>query len=206
MSSKIKSLKYNGKWDFSPSIESIENLSIQKEYQLFINGQFQQPLAKKYFSSINPSNEQQLSRIAKAESEDVDMAVKSARAAFNGQWGDISAKQRAKYIYRIARLIQEKSKELAIIETLDGGKPIRESRDIDIPLAAAHFFYYAGWADKLEYAFPNRFPKPLGVVGQIIPWNFPLMMAAWKIAPALATRSEERRVGKECRSRWSPYH
>lgn len=187
MSSKIKSLKYNGKWDFSPSIESIENLSIQKEYQLFINGQFQQPLAKKYFPSINPSNEQQLSRIAKAESEDVDMAVKSARVAFNGQWGKISGKERAKYIYRIARLVQEKSKELAIVETLDGGKPIRESRDIDIPLAAAHFFYYAGWADKLEYAFPNRFPKPLGVVGQIIPWNFPLMMAAWKIAPALAT-------------------
>ena len=187
MSSKIKSLKYNGKWDFSPSIESIENLSIQKEYQLFINGQFQQPLAKKYFPSINPSNEQQLSRIAKAEAEDVDMAVKSARAAFNGQWGKISGKERAKYIYRIARLIQEKSKELAIVETLDGGKPIRESRDIDIPLAAAHFFYYAGWADKLEYAFPNRFPKTLGVVGQIIPWNFPLMMAAWKIAPALAT-------------------
>ena len=187
MSSKIKSLKYNGKWDFSPSIESIENLSIQKEYQLFINGQFQQPLAKKYFPSINPSNEQQLSRIAKAESEDVDMAVKSARAAFNGQWGKISGKERAKYIYRIARLIQEKSKELAIVETLDGGKPIRESRDIDIPLAAAHFFYYAGWADKLNYAFPNRAPKPLGVVGQIIPWNFPLMMAAWKIAPALAT-------------------
>ena len=187
MSSKIKSLKYNGKWDFSPSIESIENLSIQKEYQLFINGQFQQPLAKKYFPSINPSTEQQLSRIAKAESEDVDVAVKSARAAFNGQWGKISGKERAKYIYRIARLIQEKSKELAIVETLDGGKPIRESRDIDIPLAAAHFFYYAGWADKLEYAFPNRTPKPLGVVGQIIPWNFPLMMAAWKIAPALAT-------------------
>ena len=187
MSSKIKTLKYNGKWDFSPSIESIENLSIQKEYQLFINGQFQQPLAKKYFPSINPSTEQQLSRIAKAESEDVDVAVKSARAAFNGQWGKISGKERAKYIYRIARIIQEKSKELAIVETLDGGKPIRESRDIDIPLAAAHFFYYAGWADKLEYAFPNRTPKPLGVVGQIIPWNFPLMMAAWKIAPALAT-------------------
>ena len=187
MSSKIKSLKYNGKWDFSPSIESIENLSIQKEYQLFINGQFQKPLAKKYFPSINPSNEQQLSRIAKAESKDVDLAVNSARAAFNGKWSKISAKERAKYIYRIARIIQEKSKELAIVETLDGGKPIRESRDIDIPLAAAHFFYYAGWADKLNYAFPNRTPKPLGVVGQIIPWNFPLMMAAWKIAPALAT-------------------
>ena len=187
MSSKIKSLKYNGKWDFSPSIESQENLPIQKEYQLFINGKFQKPLAKKYFPSINPSNEQQLSRIAKAESKDVDLAVNSARDAFNGQWGKISAKERAKYIYRIARIIQEKSKELAIVETLDGGKPIRESRDVDIPLAAAHFFYYAGWADKIKYAFPNRDPKPLGVVGQIIPWNFPLMMAAWKIAPALAT-------------------
>ena len=187
MSSKIKSLKYNGKWDFSPSIESLDNLSIKKEYQLFINGQFQKPLSKKYFSSINPSNEQQLSRIAKAESKDVDRAVSSARSAFNGHWGKISGKERAKYIYRIARIIQEKAKELAIAETLDGGKPIRESRDIDIPLSAAHFFYYAGWADKLEYAFPNRTPKPLGVVGQIIPWNFPLMMAAWKIAPALAT-------------------
>ena len=187
MSSKIKALKYNGKWDFSPSIESLENISIQKEYQLFINGKFQKPLAKKYFPSINPTNEQQLSRIAKADSKDVDLAVNSARAAFNGQWSKISAKERAKYIYRIARIIQEKSKELAIVETLDGGKPIRESRDIDIPLAAAHFFYYAGWADKLNYAFPNRNPKPLGVVGQIIPWNFPLMMAAWKIAPALAT-------------------
>ena len=187
MSSKIKALKYNGKWDFSPSIESLENISIQKEYQLFINGKFQKPLAKKYFPSINPTNEQQLSRIAKADSKDVDLAVNSARSAFNGQWSKISAKERAKYIYRIARIIQEKSKELAIVETLDGGKPIRESRDIDIPLAAAHFFYYAGWADKLNYAFPNRNPKPLGVVGQIIPWNFPLMMAAWKIAPALAT-------------------
>ena len=187
MSSKIKSLKYNGKWDFSPSIESIENLSILKEYQLFINGKFQKPVDKKYFPSINPTNEQQLTRIAKAESKDVDLAVNSARASFNGQWGKISGKERAKYIYRIARIIQEKSKELAIVETLDGGKPIRESRDIDIPLAAAHFFYYAGWADKLKYAFPNKTPKPLGVVGQIIPWNFPLMMAAWKIAPALAT-------------------
>ena len=137
MSSKIKSLKYNGKWDFSPSIESLENLSIKKEYQLFINGQFQKPVAKKYFPSINPSNEQQLSRIAKAESKDVNIAVSSARDAFNGHWGKIPAKERAKYIYRIARIIQEKSKELAIVETLDGGKPIRESRDVDIPLSAA---------------------------------------------------------------------
>ena len=187
MSSKIKTLKYNGKWDFSPSIESLENLSIKKEYQLFINGQFQKPVAKKYFPSINPSNEQQLTKIAHAESKDVDLAVNSARNAFNGHWGKLLPKERAKYIYRIARIIQEKSKELAIVETLDGGKPIRESRDVDIPLSAAHFFYYAGWADKLKYAFPNRTPKPLGVVGQIIPWNFPLMMAAWKIAPALAT-------------------
>ena len=168
MSSKIKSLKYNGKWDFSPSIESIEDISLKKEYQLFINGQFQKPISKKYFPSINPSNEQQLTKIAHAESKDVDLAVNSARNAFNGHWGKLPAKERAKYIYRIARIIQEKSKELAIVETLDGGKPIRESRDIDIPLAAAHFFYYAGWADKLQYAFPNRTPKPLGVVGQVL--------------------------------------
>ena len=143
MSSKIKSLKYNGKWDFSPSIESVENLSIKKEYQLFINGHFQKPVSNKYFSSINPSNEQQLSRIAKAEPKDVNLAVSSERDAFNSHWGKISAKERAKYIYRIARIIQEKSKELAIVETLDGGKPIRESRDVDIPLTSAHFFYYA---------------------------------------------------------------
>ena len=149
MSSKIKSLKYNGKWDFSPSIESLENLSIKKEYQLFINGQFQKPVGKKYFQSINPTNEQELSRIAKAESKDVDIAVSSARAAFNGQWGKISGKERAKYIYRIARIIQEKSKELAIVESLDGGKPIRESRDIDIPQSLAEKF--AGNRNKKKY-------------------------------------------------------
>ena len=186
MSSKIKSLKYNGKWDFSPSIESLENLSIQKEYQLFINGKFQKPLSKKYFSSINPSNEQKLSRIAKAEAKDVNLAVSSARDAFNGHWGKASAKEEQNTFIELQESYK-KSQRLAVVETLDGGKPIRESRDVDIPLTAAHFFYYAGWADKLKYAFPNRNPKPLGVVGQIIPWNFPLMMAAWKIAPALAT-------------------
>ena len=128
-----------------------------------------------------------MSNIADAGEEDVNLAVKAARNAYNGTWSSMSAKERGKYIYRIARLIQEKSRELAVIETLDGGKPIRESRDVDIPIAAAHFFYYAGWADKLKYAFPNQNPQSIGVAGQIIPWNFPLMMAAWKIAPALAT-------------------
>ena len=142
---------------------------------------------EEYFPTINPSNEEKLSEIALAGEEDVNLAVKAARNAYNGIWSSISAKERGKYIYRIARLIQEKSRELAVLETLDGGKPIRESRDIDIPIAAAHFFYYAGWADKLKYAFPNQQPQSLGVAGQIIPWNFPLMMAAWKIAPALAT-------------------
>jgi aldehyde dehydrogenase (NAD+) len=128
-----------------------------------------------------------ITMIAHANEKDINKAVIAARNSYDGIWSQISTKERGKYIYRIARLIQENSKELAVIETLDGGKPIRESRDIDIPLAAAHFFYYAGWADKLAYAFPNRVTKPVGVVGQVIPWNFPLMMAAWKIAPALAT-------------------
>jgi aldehyde dehydrogenase (NAD+) len=162
-------------------------LSLKKEYQLFINGQFQKPLSNKYFASINPANENKIAMLAQANEKDVDLAVTAARTSFESHWSKTPSKERAKYIYRVARIIQEKAKELAILETLDGGKPIRESRDIDIPLAAAHFFYYAGWADKLDYAFPNRNPKPLGVVGQIIPWNFPLMMAAWKIAPALAT-------------------
>jgi len=187
MSSKIKPLKFNEKLNFSSSLENTDSLTLKKEYQLFINGQFQKPLSNKYFASINPANENKIAMVAQANEKDVDLAVKAARNSYESHWSKISPKERAKYIYRIARIIQEKAKELAILETLDGGKPIRESRDIDIPLAAAHFFYYAGWADKLDYAFPNRNPKPLGVVGQIIPWNFPLMMAAWKIAPALAT-------------------
>ena len=187
MSSKIKPLKYHEKLNFSPSLENTDSLSLKKEYQLFINGRFQKPLSNKYFASINPANENKIAMVAQANEKDVDLAVKAARNSYESHWSKTPPKERAKYIYRIARIIQEKAKELAILETLDGGKPIRESRDIDIPLAAAHFFYYAGWADKLDYAFPNRNPKPLGVVGQIIPWNFPLMMAAWKIAPALAT-------------------
>ena len=187
MSSKIKPLEFNGKWDLSPALESTDHIDVKKQYELFINGEFVIPQKENYFSSINPASEKKLSIIAEAQEVDVDNAVSSARKAYNGHWGRMSAKERGKYIFRIARLIQEKAKELAVIESLDGGKPIRESRDIDIPISAAHFFYYAGWADKLAYAFVNRNPTSVGVVGQIIPWNFPLMMAAWKIAPALAT-------------------
>ena len=183
----IKPLDFNGEWNLSPAKESIEHIDIKKQYQLFINGEFIAPKNENYFSTINPATEQKLSMIADAGKEDVNIAVSSARKAYSGAWSKISAKERGKYIYRIARLIQEKAKEFAVIESLDGGKPIRESRDIDIPISAAHFFYYAGWADKLAYAFPNRNLSSVGVVGQIIPWNFPLMMAAWKIAPALAT-------------------
>ena len=187
MSSKIKPLEFNGNWDLAPSIENTEHIQIDEKYGLFINGKFIDPISKKYFPTINPSNESNLALIAEANNKDIDLAVKSARDAYKGFWSKMAPKERGKYIFRIARIIQEKAKELAIIETLDGGKPIRESRDIDVPLAAAHFFYYAGWADKLNYAYPNKKPQSLGVVGQIIPWNFPLMMAAWKIAPALAT-------------------
>jgi aldehyde dehydrogenase (NAD+) len=187
MNSIIKPLEFNGKWDLSPSLESTDHISIKKQYDLFIDGEFTPPSSGNYFSSINPANEEKIAMIAHANEKDINKAVIAARNSYDGIWSQVSPKERGKYIYRIARLIQENSKELAVIETLDGGKPIRESRDIDIPLAAAHFFYYAGWADKLAYAFPNRVTKPVGVVGQVIPWNFPLMMAAWKIAPALAT-------------------
>ena len=140
----------------------------------------------KYFESINPATEQTLTTIAAANAEDVNAAVKSARKAYDKVWSKMPGRERGKYLYRIARIIQEKSRELAVLETMDGGKTIKESRDVDLPLVAAHFFYYAGWADKLKYAFPGKTPQPLGVAGQIIPWNFPLLMAAWKIAPALA--------------------
>jgi aldehyde dehydrogenase (NAD+) len=141
------------------------------------------PICSKY---INPATAKKIASVAKGNEKDIDAAVKSANKAFES-WSKTAPKERAKYIYRIARMIQERAREFAVIETMNGGKSIRESRDIDVPLAANHFFYYAGWADKLEYAFPNRNPKPIGVAGQIIPWNFPLLMAAWKLAPALAT-------------------
>lgn len=173
-------------WDFSPSPEGTSHIVLKDKYDLFIDGKWVKPSTGKYFDSINPSNEEKISSVAHANQTDVDKAVKAARKAYEGEWGKMSSKERGKYIYRIARMMQEKARELAVIETLDGGKPIRESRDIDIPLACNHFFYYAGWADKLDYAFPNRKVESLGVAGQIIPWNFPLLMAAWKIAPALA--------------------
>lgn len=161
-------------------------VQLKDQYELFINGQWQAPKAKKYFATINPSDESHLSNIAWATEADVDLAVKSARNAYENVWSKLSGAERGKYLFRIARLMQEKARELAVLETLDGGKPIKESRDIDIPLACNHFFYYAGWADKLQEAFAGQQIESLGVAGQITPWNFPLLMLAWKIAPALA--------------------
>jgi aldehyde dehydrogenase (NAD+) len=179
--------KKNISWDLAPAPESSDHVEIKSEYGLFINGKFVKGKSGKTFATINPANEQKLAMVADANEADVDLAVKSARNAYNKIWSKMPAPERAKYIYRIARIIQERAREFAVIESMDGGKPIRESRDVDVPLAANHFFYYAGWADKLNYAFPNRQTNSLGVAGQIIPWNFPLLMAAWKIAPALAT-------------------
>lgn len=173
-------------WNYAPAPESVDP-QFRKRYDLFIDGKFVAPAEGNYRPSINPAKETVLAEVADATAPDVDKAVKAARKAYTKVWSKLSAKERGKYIYRIARLLQERAREFAVAESLNGGKPIRESRDTDIPLAAAHFFYYAGWADKLEYAFPGKTAKPLGVCGQVIPWNFPLLMAAWKIAPALAT-------------------
>lgn len=179
-------LKFDAARNLAPAPESKSAAKIQPRYDLFINGKFEKPASKKYFATINPANEEKLAEVAEANQADVNKAVAAARQAYDKTWKKISPRERSKYIYRIARMIQERAREFAVIETLDGGKPIRESRDFDVPTAANHFFYYAGWADKLEYAFPNRRVSSLGVAGQIIPWNFPLLMAAWKIAPALA--------------------
>ena len=177
---------FKSSWKYAEAPESTDHIQIKKQYDLYIDGKFVKPAKGKYFDTINPANDQKIARVAEASAEDVDKAVKAARKAFKS-WSNLSGRERGKYVFRIARLIQERAREFAVIESMDGGKPIRESRDIDIPLAANHFFYYAGWADKLQYAFPNQNPKPIGVAGQIIPWNFPLLMAAWKLAPALAT-------------------
>ena len=173
-------------WELAPAPESTDHVSIQDEYDLFIGGKFVKSTGGKRFPSVNPATEEVIAQISEATQADVNKAVKSARSAFEGPWSKMSGAERGRYIFRIARMIQERGRELAVLESMDGGKPIRESRDVDVPLAAAHFFYYAGWADKLQYAFPNRNPRPMGVAGQVIPWNFPLLMAAWKIAPALA--------------------
>jgi aldehyde dehydrogenase (NAD+) len=173
-------------WEYAPAPEARDIVSFEDRYGLYIDGEHVAPRSRKWFPTISPSTEEHLAEVALAGERDVDLAVQAARAAFEDGWSSLRPAERAKYLFRIARLIQERSRELAVAESLDGGKPIKESRDVDLPLAAAHFFYYAGWADKLEYAFPNRRPRPLGVAGQIIPWNFPLLMLAWKIAPALA--------------------
>ncbi|MBA3413394.1 MAG: aldehyde dehydrogenase family protein, partial [Actinobacteria bacterium] len=173
-------------WAYAPAPESRDLVKLEERYGLFIGGELVEPRSGEYFPTIDPSSEEPLAEVAQAGAEDVDLAVGAAREAFDDGWSAISPSERAKYLFRIARILQERSREFAVLESLNGGKPIRESRDVDLPLAAAHFFYYAGWADKLEYAFPNRTPRALGVAGQIIPWNFPLLMLAWKIAPALA--------------------
>ncbi|MCF6129646.1 aldehyde dehydrogenase family protein [Flavobacterium sp. AS60] len=183
---KTHKIDFSSDWNLAPAPESTTHFKLKDTYDLFINGKFVAPKSGKYFDTINPANEKVLAKVAEANEADIDSAVKAARKAYDTVWSKLSGKERGKYIYRIARIIQERAREFAVVETLNGGKAIRESRDVDVPLAAAHFFYYAGWADKLEYAFPNRKPKALGVAGQIIPWNFPLLMAAWKIAPALA--------------------
>ena len=183
---KERRLTFGGRWDFAPAPEAFEYIKVPPRHELFINGKFVTPSTGKHFDSINPANEEKLTEIALGGETDVDTAVTAARRAYEDVWSKMPGRERGKYLYRIARLIQEKSRELAVLESMDGGKPIKETRDIDLPLVAAHFFYHAGWADKLDYAFPGRKPSPLGVVGQIIPWNFPLLMAAWKIAPALA--------------------
>ena len=179
-------ITFDTDWKYAPAPESKDHIRLKNRYDLFINGEFVAPQSGKYFDTINPANETKLAEVADANAEDVNRAVSAARNAYDKVWSKMPAKERSKYIYRIARAIQERAREFAVIESMDGGKPIREARDIDVPLAAAHFFYYAGWADKLDYAAPGKKVRSLGVAGQIIPWNFPMLMAAWKIAPAIA--------------------
>src|SRR5436189_2313852 len=183
---KDRSLDFGGRWNYAPALEANNYIKLRDRYQLFINSRFVAPKSGEYFDSINPATEGKLAEIGSANEKDVDLAGKAARRAYKNVWSKMRGRERGTYLFRIARLIQEKARELAVLETMDGGKTIKESCDIDLPLVAAHFFYYAGWADKLKYAFPGKTPQPLGVAGQIIPWNFPLLMAAWKIAPALA--------------------
>ena len=174
-------------FEYSPAPESTSIVDISAQYGLFINGKFVAAKGSKTFNTINPATEKILSKIAYAQASDVDKAVIAARSAYTKVWSKMAPQERGKYLFRIARIMQERAREFAVLETMDNGKPIRETRDIDIPLAAAHFFYHAGWADKLKYAGAGDNPRPHGVVGQIIPWNFPLLMLAWKVAPALAT-------------------
>jgi aldehyde dehydrogenase (NAD+) len=173
-------------WEYAPAPEARDIVDIKSRYGLFVGGKEIAPRSGEWFTTIDPATEQPLAEIARANAADVDHAVGVARRAFKREWGELPGRERAKYLFRIARILQERSREFAVLESLNGGKPIKESRDVDVPLSAAHFWYYAGWADKLDYAFPGRVAKPIGVAAQVIPWNFPLLMLAWKIAPALA--------------------
>jgi aldehyde dehydrogenase (NAD+) len=172
-------------WEYDPAPETADP-KLKPRYELFINGRWVAPASGRYFDSINPANETKLAEFALGGTADVDAAYRAAQRAFTTVWGRMPGGERAKYLFRIARLLQDRAREFAVAETLDSGKPIKESRDFDVPMAAAHFFYHAGWADKLDYVAPGRKVAPLGVVGQVVPWNFPLLMQAWKIAPALA--------------------
>src|SRR5215207_579471 len=174
------------RFEYAPAPESRAIVDIKSSYGLFINGAFTEATDGKPFKTVSPASEEVLAEVSEAGPADVDRAVRAARKAYDKVWGPMAGRDRAKYLYRIARILQERARELAVLESLDNGKPIRESRDVDVPLVAAHFFYYAGWADKLEYAGAGPDPRPIGVAAQVIPWNFPLMMLAWKIAPALA--------------------
>jgi aldehyde dehydrogenase (NAD+) len=182
--SSVPQLIFGDLWEYDPAPETADP-KLKSRYDLFIGGKFVAPKSGKYFDSINPATEEPLAQIALANQADVDAAYQAAQKAF-GPWSRLAGAERGKYLYRIARLIQDRAREFAVAETMDGGKPIKESRDFDVPMTAAHFFYHAGWADKLEYAVPGAKIVPLGVVGQVIPWNFPLLMLAWKIAPAIA--------------------
>jgi aldehyde dehydrogenase (NAD+) len=173
-------------FDYAPAPESPSIVDIQPSYGLFIGGEMVEPIDGTRFKTVNPATEEVLSEVVAAGPQDVDRAVEAARAAYDGAWSRLSGRDRGKYLYRLARIVQERSRELAVLESIDNGKPIRESRDVDVPLVAAHFFYYAGWADKLDHAGFGPKPRSLGVAAQVIPWNFPLLMLAWKIAPALA--------------------
>jgi aldehyde dehydrogenase (NAD+) len=182
--SSVPQLIFGDLWEYDPAPETADP-KLKSKYDLFIGGKFVAPKSGKYFESINPATEEVLAQIALANQADVDAAYQAAQKAFPA-WSKLPGRERGKYLYRIARLIQDRAREFAVAESMDGGKPIKESRDFDVPMTAAHFFYHAGWADKLEYAVPGARVVPLGVVGQVIPWNFPLLMLAWKIAPALA--------------------
>ncbi len=173
-------------WEYAPAPESREIVRLHERYGLFINGREVEAADGATFATVDPATEEILAQVARATPADVDRAIRAARRAQRRSWGGLPGRERAKYLFRIARILQERSREFAVLESMDSGKPIKESRDVDVPLVAAHFWYYAGWADKLDYAFPGRVARPLGVAAQVIPWNFPLLMLSWKIAPALA--------------------